>query len=657
MQPRTPRHLAVLACLLWAAAAWPGLAAAQDEDDVASTDGDCAFATDTVKPAAGLSSFLQNNGFGIKSDLSIKRDADGLILGRELLEKAGLKYTVKGELVYRINCDPVSYDQLTQKLNALALFVPAQTADREAVGKTLREWGVPQVFNGDHLMNPDGTATYYGLMFYAGLKNSPGAVSHISGERLKTALDLFESAHAQAFDKGYPDVAQADLERAWGMLKAGTLQAGETPLHLEPRGDVKADLKDWTDRTTLTQQPPVDAADRRKTLTALIQIKKARYHSDLDLSEPPGRIAKGEKKSDQVQNFIDLLLGPSSKDSRPSQKFLPSVLRMMDKLNGQPLTPAQQQWLIESFPMGELVWRMHAQELWKDELARRQEVKVAVIDDGFHRHPDLEGVGWGGKWNFTGQENISRSGEHGTHVVGIIKALVGDAQVKVNVYKALPSGNSSRRIYARDDDERIVAAIDQAVADGNQIISMSLGGPGYSKDKLNETVDKYAKQGIIFSIAAGNEGAEGVSSPSTAQSALTVGNLDVNGRLDGDSGFGPGWDPRDRRNHVKTVLLAPGDDIVSTVPPASYEKQSGTSMATPVVTAVISMLYQKVKSLNGGASPQELRDMVEKVLVQNGQPLPRNQLPAGAPADQPFLIVDAPAAYNALCDQASVAKK
>lgn len=77
-------------------------------------------------------------------------------------------------------------------------------------------------------------------------------------------------------------------------------------------------------------------------------------------------------------------------------------------------------------------------------------------------------------------------------------------------------------------DAAIVKAIDDAVADGMDIISLSVGSsfaPRLADDIDVKTIERAAKAGVIVVAAAGNEGPNGftISSPSTAPSAIAVG--------------------------------------------------------------------------------------------------------------------------------------
>ena len=77
-------------------------------------------------------------------------------------------------------------------------------------------------------------------------------------------------------------------------------------------------------------------------------------------------------------------------------------------------------------------------------------------------------------------------------------------------------------------DDAIIKAIDDAVSDGMDVISLSLGsdlGPRLSDDLDAQAVERATKAGVIVVVAAGNGGPDlnTISSPASAPSAIAVG--------------------------------------------------------------------------------------------------------------------------------------
>lgn len=119
--------------------------------------------------------------------------------------------------------------------------------------------------------------------------------------------------------------------------------------------------------------------------------------------------------------------------------------------------------------------------------------------------------------------------------------------------------------------------------------------------------DNQARDLLMLAVkAAGNEGYRGtpndfgvrydsLSPNSTQENAIIVGSVSGEGVLSGTSSRGPTEDGR-----VKPDLMADGEMVRSIASADGYEALSGTSMATPGVTGVVTLIAQLHKSIHGG---------------------------------------------------------
>jgi subtilisin family serine protease len=183
---------------------------------------------------------------------------------------------------------------------------------------------------------------------------------------------------------------------------------------------------------------------------------------------------------------------------------------------------------------------------------------------------------------------------HGTHVSGIIGATrddhdgvngIGEA-VRIMMVRAIPDGDE------RDKD--VANAIRFAVDHGARIINMSFG-KAFSPDKpVVDAAVRYADaHGVLMVHAAGNDGVnEDVSSdyPSPryadggqAQNWIEVGASSWQGGDSLAASFS-------NYSHDRVDVFAPGVDIMSTLPGNHFGRESGTSMAAPVVSGVAALL-------------------------------------------------------------------
>lgn len=207
-------------------------------------------------------------------------------------------------------------------------------------------------------------------------------------------------------------------------------------------------------------------------------------------------------------------------------------------------------------------------------------------------------------YNFVSDtEDVMDDNGHGTHVAGIVAS---------NDLKYTGIAPGSKLLIAKVMSERglgydfdVAEGIQWCVDNGAKVISMSIGGRLLYKtdcdnDFLAQIVNEMNDKGIISSVAAGNEGESGVSSPGCASKALTVAAVDKNGYIPSWSGKG-----------TEVKITAPGVNIKSTIP-QGFGSKSGTSMATPHITGVVSLLLQ--------AKPTASVDEIKNAIFKSGKP-------------------------------------
>lgn len=222
-------------------------------------------------------------------------------------------------------------------------------------------------------------------------------------------------------------------------------------------------------------------------------------------------------------------------------------------------------------------------------------IRLYVIDTGIASHPDLYLLS---HVNFAGGKNTDCHG-HGTHVAGTIAArdnardVVGVAPgaplVGVKVLGCNGSGSYSNVIAGVD----WVTAQKKADPAITMVANMSLGGP--PSDALDAAIRNSVAAGVLYAVAAGNDGADACnSSPARAGAGtdngiVTVGATDGNDRAATFSNSGPCVD-----------LWAPGVSILSTSRSGGTTTMSGTSMASPHAAGGLALA---AASLAAGTSP------------------------------------------------------
>ncbi|MEV0646649.1 S8 family peptidase [Phytomonospora sp. NPDC050363] len=254
------------------------------------------------------------------------------------------------------------------------------------------------------------------------------------------------------------------------------------------------------------------------------------------------------------------------------------------------------------FTLAESVPQIGAPTAWESGYTG-EGVTVAIIDGGYDpTHPDLAGRVKAAK-DFSGESPEAIDGYgHGTHVASTV---AGTGAASNGKYKGVaPDADLLVAKVCLDEgvceESAIIAGLEWAAENGASVANVSLGsGPTDGTDPLSLAVNEITERtGMLIVVAAGNDGCEGcVSSPGTAEAALTVGSVTKQDTLSEFSSQGP----RFGDGAVKPDIAGPGSSITaaraagtSMGEPAEdgYTTADGTSMATPHVVGAAALLKQ-----------------------------------------------------------------
>jgi serine protease AprX len=293
-------------------------------------------------------------------------------------------------------------------------------------------------------------------------------------------------------------------------------------------------------------------------------------------------------------------------------------------------------------------------------------VGLAVIDSGIASVADLSSANIVYSQDFTGSGSAVDQYGHGTHVAGIIAGNGASSSAANDFYtfKGIAPGVSLVNLRALDangtgTDSTAIAAIDAAIQLQStyniRVISLSVGRPvyeSYTQDPLCQAVEQAWQAGIVVVVAAGNYGRDNlagtngygtITAPGNDPYVITVGATNTEGSATQTGDVPASYSSKGPTlfdTVVKPDLVAPGNGIISLyfpgstldqaspaneVPLATYQTNgsnassgsyfslSGTSMATPMVSAAAALLLQQTPTL----TPDQVKARLMKSAFKN----------------------------------------
>lgn len=247
-------------------------------------------------------------------------------------------------------------------------------------------------------------------------------------------------------------------------------------------------------------------------------------------------------------------------------------------------------------------------------------VLVAVIDTGIdYNHQALKPnmvTGYDFKENDADPMDKTGSANpgHGTHCAGIIGAtgLIDNGIVGISPEVSM----MPLRFLGEDGSGDLnagIKSIDYAIEKGAEVISASWGAtiPRQQAMPLVEAVERADKAGVIFVVAAANDGKNNDVTEVYPANAGFPNTISV--AASGSADEKPSWSNYGKRTvHV----AAPGLTIMSTLPGNKYDNLSGTSMATPLVSGLVAFLKSQDSSLTGAQARALLQTTGAKVQIE-----------------------------------------
>lgn len=257
-------------------------------------------------------------------------------------------------------------------------------------------------------------------------------------------------------------------------------------------------------------------------------------------------------------------------------------------------------------------------------------VTIAVIDSGADlTHPDLAARLVAGRDYVEMDDDPRDRFGHGTHVAGLIGAVTDngagiagvDWQARLLIIRAL---NAAGIGYVAD----IVQAIDYAIAQGADVINLSLGGP-QGGTLLQPAIDRAYAAGVVVVAAMGNDATGTPYYPAACEHVIAVSATTRDDVYALYSNYGyhvdlaaPGGQWASSRPDAGGIYSTmPTYSVTANLPPDmgygmdyDYDYWQGTSMSAALVSGLSALLL----SANPSLSPEELEDIMRDTAVDLG---------------------------------------
>ena len=209
-------------------------------------------------------------------------------------------------------------------------------------------------------------------------------------------------------------------------------------------------------------------------------------------------------------------------------------------------------------------------------------IKIAVIDTGVDgKHPDLAGQ-IALEQNFVDESKDTLDDIHGTAVAGVIAA---SANNQLGIVGIAPDSKlialkacwqiTPQKAEAVCDSLTLALALNGAINLKPEIINLSLTGP---QDPLVERlVDKALDDGIIVVASTCSTSPAEKDFPASIRRVIAVRTANAEGNSSpADTG----------------IIPAPGQEILTTLPHASYNFRSGSSFAAAHISGLVALLLE-----------------------------------------------------------------
>ena len=223
------------------------------------------------------------------------------------------------------------------------------------------------------------------------------------------------------------------------------------------------------------------------------------------------------------------------------------------------------------------------------------EVDVFVIDTGLRLdHIEFAGRASCGFNAFEGEDGCTDVINHGTHIASTIGGITYGAAKKVNLIGVKVLGGVDGSMGTNSN---VIRALEYVVEEKTKspdnrpmVANLALGTS--TSLAMNQAIDKTVEAGVVVVASAGNDDMDAcLTSPASAERAITVGSIDPTNQKSIFSNHGP-----------CVSIFAPGTDVMAASSGSTFTARtmSGTSRSAALVSAIAALYLERDPELTPG---------------------------------------------------------